>query len=112
MASGLSSTYALLAAFIAPNCFAASAQSWDGTWSGMLNDKEPVSVTIAAGKVVAYTISGGQPFPIGYNKVTTKTVSFGDDRHYAVSIQRTGGKSAVGKAHGPMGDGSASLIRQ
>src|SRR5580704_1656094 len=73
MVSGLSSTCALLVAFIAPNCFAASAQSWDGTWSGMLNEREPVSVTIADGKVVAYTIRGGQPFPIGYNTETTGT---------------------------------------
>jgi hypothetical protein len=85
---------------------------WDGTWSGMLNKKEPVSVTIAGGKVVAYTIRGGEPFPIEYNKVTASTVSFGDSTNFAVSIRRTGGRSAQGTAHGPLGDAAASLTRQ
>jgi hypothetical protein len=90
----------------------ASSSTWDGTWSGMLNNQEPVSVTIADGKVVAYAIRGGQPFPIGYNKVTVSTVSFGDPTNFTVSIRRTGGRSALGTAHGAMGDASASLTRQ
>jgi hypothetical protein len=90
----------------------ASSSTWDGTWAGMLNNQEPVSVTIAEGKVVAYAIRGGQPFPIGYNKVTVNTVSFGDPTNFTVSIRRTGGKSALGTAHGPMGDGFASLTKQ
>jgi hypothetical protein len=112
MAIGLFSTCALLAVLVPANCFGASTQSWDGTWSGMLNNKDPVSVTISGGKVVAYSIRGGEPFPIGFNKVTVNSVSFGDNSNYSVNIQRTGGKSAVGKAHGPMGDGSAQLVRQ
>jgi hypothetical protein len=113
MAIGLFSTCALLAVLLPQaNCLAASDQSWDGTWSGMLNNKEPVTVTISDGKVGAYSIRGGEPFPIGFNKVTVNSVSFGDNSNYSVNIQRTGGKSALGKAHGPMGDGSASLVRQ
>src|SRR5450755_20551 len=100
-------------AFLSAATFAhAASSSWDGTWSGMLNNKEPVSVTIADGRVVAYTIRGGEPFPIGFNRVTVTTVSFGDNADYAVNIRRTGGRSASGTAHGPMGDGSASLTRQ
>jgi hypothetical protein len=113
MATALLPTCALIAVLLPhANCLAASDRSWDGTWSGLLNKTEPVSVTIAGGNVVAYSIRGGEPFPIGFNKVTVNTVSFGDNTHYNVSIQRTGGKSALGRAHGPMGDGSASLVRQ
>jgi hypothetical protein len=90
----------------------ASTRMWDGTWAGVLNNKEPVSVTINEGKVIAYTIRGGEPYPIEYNNVTTTTVSFGDHANYAVNIRRTGGRSAIGTAHGPMGDGSASLQKQ
>jgi hypothetical protein len=112
MAIGLFSTCALLAVLVPANCFGASTRSWDGTWSGMLNNRDAVYVTIANGKVVAYSIRGGEPFPIGFNKVTAGSVSFGDNTNYSVSIQRTGGKSALGKARGPMGDGSAQLVRQ
>jgi len=113
MAIGLFSTCALLAVLLPQaNCLAASNQSWNGTWSGMLNNKEPVSVTIVGGKVVAYNIRGGEPFPIGFNRVTVSTVSFGDNANYVVRIRRTGGKSALGTARSPMGDGSASLTRQ
>jgi hypothetical protein len=85
---------------------AASNESRVGTWSGMLNNKEPVSVTIFSGKVVAYNIRGGEPFPIGFNGDTVNTVSFGDNTHYSVSIHRTCGKSALGRAHDQIGDGS------
>jgi hypothetical protein len=113
MATGLFSTCALLAILLPQaNCLAASNNSWDGTWSGMLNNKEPVTVTISGGRVVAYSIRGGELFPIGFNKVTVNSVSFGDNSNYGVNIQRTGEKSALGKAHGPMGDGSAQLLRQ
>jgi hypothetical protein len=113
MTIGFLSTFALIAALVPlANCQAASNGSWDGTWSGMLNNKEPVSVTIAAGKVVSYAIRGVEPFPIGFNSVTTTAVSFGDSANYAVSIKRTGGRSALGTAHGQMGNGSASLTRQ
>ena len=87
-------------------------KSWDGTWVGMLNESEPVSVTISGGKVVSYAIRGGQPFGIGYSEVTHKTVSFGDHSNYDVKITKVGGSTASGVAHGPMGDGSARLTKQ
>ena len=46
------------------SAYAGSRPSWDGTWSGMLNKTEPVSVTIAGGKVVGYTIRGFAPLGI------------------------------------------------
>jgi hypothetical protein len=78
----------------------------------MLNDSEPVSVTIARGKVISYEIRGGQPFEIAYSKVTFKTVSFGDRDNYDVEIIKTGEATASGVAHSPMGEGSATLIRR
>jgi hypothetical protein len=90
---------------------AASERSWDGTWSGMLNNSEPVSVTISGGKVISYAIRGGQPFDIGYSEVTRKTVSFGDHANYDVKITKVGGATASGFAHSPMGDGLATLTK-
>ena len=91
---------------------AGSNQTWDGTWSGLLNNSEPVSVTISGGKVVGYAIRGGEPFGIGYSKVTLTSVSFGDHDNYSVTITKTGARSATGKAQSPLGTGSASLIKQ
>ena len=91
---------------------AGSDKSWDGTWAGLLNNSEPVSVTISDGKVVGYAIRGGEPFGIGYNKVTLTSVSFGDHDNYTVTITKTGTESATGTAQSPLGTGSASLIKQ
>jgi hypothetical protein len=51
--------------------------------------------------------SGQRAVSHRFNKVTATSVSFRDNANFSVSIQRIGGKSALGKAHGPMGDGSA-----
>jgi hypothetical protein len=91
---------------------AASSRSWDGTWAGLLNNSEPVSITIAGGKVVGYAIRGGAPYGIEYSKVTVTTVSFGDHDNYTVRITKTGATTALGTAHSPLGDGSASLTKQ
>jgi hypothetical protein len=90
----------------------AADRSWDGVWAGMLNNSEPVSVTIVGGKVVSYAIRGGSPFGIGYSKVTVNSISFGDHDNYNVKITKTSAKTAVGFAHSPMGDGSAPLTKQ
>jgi hypothetical protein len=91
---------------------AGSANPWDGTWSGVLNKSDPVSVTIADGKVVAYSIRGATPYPIQFSRVTYTTVSFGDRTNYNVRIVKVGDKVASGFAHSPIGDGSASLTKQ
>src|SRR5882724_7307844 len=88
----------------APASQAASNRSWDGTWAGLLNNVEPVSVTIAGGKVVSYAIRGGAPFGIEYCNVTMNSVSFGDRDNYNVKITKTSARTAVGFAHSPMGD--------
>ena len=51
-----------------------AGSSWDGTWAGTLNN-EPVSVTIANGRVVGYTIRGFSPLPIEFARVTSRSVS-------------------------------------
>jgi hypothetical protein len=51
-------------------CLRRIESSWDGTWSGMLNKTEPVSVTIAGDKVVGYTIRGFAPLGIEAASVT------------------------------------------
>jgi hypothetical protein len=101
-----------LAALVSAGAHAGSKPSWDGTWVGMLNDGEPVSVTISDGKVVSYAIRGGQPFGIGYSKVTLTSVSFGDHDNYAVKITKIGDTTASGFARSPMGEGSATLTRK
>ena len=91
---------------------AASNRSWDGTWAGLLNNSEPVSVTIAGGKVVGYVIRGGTPFDIQYSNVTVTSVSFGDHDNFTVKITKTSDRTAVGVAHSPLGEGSAPLTKQ
>jgi hypothetical protein len=61
------------------SAYAGSRSSWDGTWSGLLNKTEPVSVTIARGKVVGYTIRGFAPLGIEAASVTGEQ-SFPFDR--------------------------------
>jgi len=114
MAIGIAflATAALLLALLPGAALAGSKPSWDGIWVGKLNNSEPVSVTILGGKVVSYAIRGGQPFGIGYRKVTMTSVSFGDHGNYDVKITKTGKSVATGLAHSPMGDGSGTLNRQ
>lgn len=102
------------AAFVLANgaaAHAASKISWDGTWAGTLNN-EPVSVTIAAGRVVGYTIRGFSPLPIGSASVSGRLVSLVIGAAYHVTIRKQNERSAVCIAHGPLGDGAASLLRQ
>lgn len=54
-------TIAGLVATGVSSAYTGPRSSWDGTWSGMLNKTEPVSVTIAGGKVMGYTIRGFVP---------------------------------------------------
>ena len=85
--------------------------SWDGTWAGMLNN-EPVSVTIASGRVVGYTIRGFSPLPIEFARVTSRSVSMLIGPSYRVRITKEGYRSALAVAHGPLGEGVTWLTRQ
>jgi hypothetical protein len=92
--------------------YAGSRPSWDGTWSGLLNKTEPVSVTIAGGKVVGYTIRGFAPLGIEAASVTGNRVSLVIGADYHVSLTKRTERAAFAMAHGPLGTGTASLIRQ
>jgi hypothetical protein len=91
---------------------AAYKSPWDGIWEGMLNKTEPVSVTIAGGKVVGYTIRGFTPLPIQSASISRSSVSLVIGADYHVRLTKEGDRAAIGVAHGPLGDGTASLIRQ
>ena len=78
---------------------------------GTLNN-EPVSVTIASGRVVGYTIRGFSPLPIEFARVTSRTVSMLIGPSYRVRITKEGYRSALGVAHGPLGEGVTWLTKQ
>jgi hypothetical protein len=109
---GMRPWLALLALGFIPLAAEAAEPSWDGTWVGVFNNSDPVSVTIAGGKVISYAIRGGQPFGIGYSRVTAKTVAFGDHQNYDVKITKASAAKATGFAHSPLGDGAATLSKQ
>ena len=88
-----------------------AGSSGDGTGAGTLNN-EPVSVTIASGRVVGYTIRGFSPLPIEFASVTSRSVSMLIGPSYRVRITKEGYRSALGVAHGPLGEGVAWLTRQ
>jgi hypothetical protein len=113
MGCSLPAGLALLAIAIVPAAARqASNASWDGTWTGVVNTSEPVSVTISQGKVVSYAIRGGQPFDIGYSQVDRRSVAFGDHANFDVKITRVDNMTASGFAHSPLGDGSATLTKR
>jgi hypothetical protein len=100
--------------FVAFTLFATGAAhaSWDGIWAGMLNKTEPVSVTISGSKVTAYTIRGMMPLAIQSSIVGLRAASFVVGADYSVRLIKRGERVALAVAHGPLGNWTASLIRQ
>jgi len=96
----------------AVSVFASPLDPWDGTWTGMLNKSEPVSVTVVSGKVVGYTIRGLVPIAIESSSVTKNRISLRIGADYHISITKTRDGAAYGVARGPLGNGTASLLRQ
>ncbi len=102
----------LLAALSSFAITGAHAESvWDGTWAGMLNKTEPVTVTISGSKVVGYTIRGMMPLPIQSASVG-RAVSFAIGADYRIRLVKTSGNAALAVAYGPLGNGIAALVRQ
>jgi hypothetical protein len=97
---------------LASPALAAPTSSWNGTWAGTTKTGDTVSVTIAGGRVVAYSLRGAEPFPIQYSHLTARSAAFGDHENYSVRIIKIGGRMAYGTAHSPIGDGSAPLFKQ
>jgi hypothetical protein len=91
---------------------ALATSAWDGTWAGSFKTGDPVSVTIAGGKVIAYSFRGAAPYGIEYSRVTRTTVAFGDKQNYSVRLFKRDERTAFGTAHSPIGDGSTSLTKQ
>ena len=105
----------LAVAFVMSAARAHAGSSRDGTWAGALNN-EPVSVTIASGKVVGYTIRGTFSAPYRVCKCY-QPLRFDVDRpqlpgenYQAKLYERTRRGSWL--AHGPLGDGIGLLRKQ
>src|ERR1700689_5219833 len=77
----------LAVAFVMSVTPAHAGSSWDGTWAGTLNN-EPVSVTIASGRVVGYTIRGFSPLPIESASVSGHSVSLVIGAAYTVTLRK------------------------
>jgi len=76
----------------APGGYAQTAWTWDGTWTGSLQNRaglsSPISITIANDKVVSFLLRGAV-FDVQYTKMTSDGVSFGDRDNYSVRLERT-----------------------
>jgi hypothetical protein len=85
--------------------------AWDGAWTGSFEHVSSLSLIIANGKVVSYSVAGA-PVAVRYTTTTPTTLSFGDRDHFSVTLTRTGDARASAKAHGRNGFGSGVFIRQ
>lgn len=87
--------------------------SWNGTWTGSQGKRSvwPVSISIADGKVVNYTLKGVS-FPVGFSEVTSTKISFGDHDNYMITLRKTGDRTASGQARGRKGEGPVSIIKE
>jgi hypothetical protein len=90
--------------------YAASANVWDGIWSGMLDDSVSVSIGIADDKAVSYEIKG-TPIGIKFSKMSNNSLEFGDPRHYNIQLKRTGEATATASYYGRHGYSVINLTR-
>jgi hypothetical protein len=99
--------------FSAQTVRAESGASWNGAWTGSQGTRYvwPVSISIADGKVVSYTLRGVS-FPVRFSDVTPTKVSFGDRYDYVVVLEKTGDRTASGRIHGRKGEGPVTIRRE
>ncbi len=92
---------------------AAGPSAWQGTWVGTVGRQKPwpISITIADGKVVKYSLDG-EPFAVQFSRVTRTEADFGDRDNYLIELERVNASTAFGKLHSREGDGRVSLVRQ
>ena len=88
----------------------AYAGSWDGVWTGKLDDSVTVSVQIANDRAVSYKILG-TPIGIKFSKVSDGSIQFGDPDHYNMQLTRTGEVTAVASYYGRRGYSKINLNR-
>jgi hypothetical protein len=90
--------------------YAAPLDVWDGTWTGMLDDRVSIAIRIANDKAVSYQIKGA-PIGIKFSKISDDSVQFGDPDHYSVQLKRTGDATATASYYGRHGYSVINLIR-
>jgi hypothetical protein len=73
------------------------------TWEGMPNKTDPVSVTIAGGKVVGYTNRGFTRLPSQFASVSRSPVSLVIGAVYRVKLIKRGERAAFGPRPRPAG---------
>jgi hypothetical protein len=106
----LSLVIAGLGAAAAPSSYAAPANSWDGIWTGMLDDQVSISIRVANNKPLNYAIKG-TPIGITFSKVSGTSLEFGDTDHYRIDLKRTGDATATASYFGRHGYSITKLTR-
>ena len=90
--------------------FAMNPPSWDGHWSGKLDNAYPVSIDIEGNKAVGYKFMGA-PVPVKFSDIKNDALIFGDPDNYSFKLTRTGDGAAIGRYHGRRGYSKALLRR-
>jgi hypothetical protein len=106
----LSLLIAALGAAATPSSYAAPANTWDGVWTGMLDDQVSISIHIANDKPLNYEIKG-TPIGITFSKDLGKSLQFGDTDHYRIELKRTGDATATASYFGRHGYSITNLTR-
>jgi hypothetical protein len=86
--------------------------AWDGAWTGSQGKRLvwPISISIARGKVVAYSMKGVS-FPVRYSNITPAKVMFGDRDNYVIELKKTGDSTATGELRGRKGEGPVTITK-
>jgi hypothetical protein len=87
---------------------AMNAPSWDGHWSGKLDNTYAVSIDVAGNRAVGYAFMGA-PVAVKFSNVKNDALIFGDPDNYSFKLTRTGGATAIGSYHGRRGTSKVVL---
>ncbi len=87
--------------------------SWDGKWSGNWGgqESESTSIMIVNNKVVSYDYRGVTT-PVSAPSTATPTTFSYEVNGVAISLTRTGAKTATASLRSSMGEATAQLTRQ
>jgi hypothetical protein len=99
-----------LGASATPSSYAAPANTWDGIWTGMLDDQVSISIRIADNKPLNYAIKG-TPIGITFSKASATSLEFGDTHHYRIDLKRTGDATATASYFGRHGYSITKMTR-
>ena len=98
-----------LGAAATPSSYAAPANTWNGIWTGMLDDQVAITIRIANDKL-NYAIKG-TPIGITFSKVSGTSLEFGDTDHYRIDLKRTGDATATASYFGRHGYSITKMTR-